>query len=1271
MIVIVAAVALSIVRLAIPYAEDFKRQIELAVSEAIGREVSISEIDASWRHFKPQIELSNVSISLSDEQELEFGRMALGVDLIGSATAGSLVTNDIRLAGFELYVVEDLGGRLSLAGLPQSTKKQSGERNREFIRWLFDQQQIIVENGTIYVTSEKRPELLHIFSQFGVYLVNSDDQKQLSISVVLPKELGGNIQLVSNFNGVPLLENDWSIDSYLKVSGVSLQGVEGEFFSHSNEQKIRGGEFDFELWAGIDSDQNIEGQGFLNGRGLRIDSGLADKPGRELVITQASADFALNKLGQKWAFAFAPLHVARAGAADQYFDLQLLYDDDISNRSLTLQSGSFKPADVISFVKDSSFLTEQQLAEINKVVFKANVEQAVLHWQQQNKPKVFAFAEFNNFDLEKTDSLPGISGLSGSVRIHGDKGQVVLLGEAAVLDAPQWFRDPLQFQQLTADVSWSSDADEVVLNVDDIHIANPDLTLSGALAAHLPNVAANSPYIDAQFDVEYADIAKRQRYLPAKLMPEKSLKWYDRALRGGHLSQGKITLHGDLAAFPFKSGGGQFSVDAHINNGDLAYTKGWPALEQIDADLRIRNAAIEVLANRGKMFSTTIHQAKMSVADFSVKPAIMTVTGQASGPSSDALLFLGQSPLKERFKNSLDVLSVEGVSEVSLQLDIPIPGRTEVSGQMELIDNRLSVANDEFVASEINGELGFDNRGLNGQAIVATILDMPVKVDIEPIIDGDKRGTKFTGYGKGDIATYAKLSGLPWLREKAEGGSEWKAQVDIVGGQPELYVESDLVGVSSRFPYPFSKNTGEIKTFSLATTLPFGSELVELSFGSDIQAEMLVRSENDVNYLSILNVGVNARPARLVAGTQGIFVNGELDSLVLEEWLDLADVVSDEGQSGGSLPMDISLALSEADLFGYKWKNIVSHSKFVNGQWDITADGEGLRGVLQTNGHGSDAHISLRMDELAIATTALPKQENDGSGENLDPQVLPTFDVRVDKFKFDQLDLGQVAFTSSRIKQGQHIGDIAIRSETFLMAGAGNWTRIANDQRSSFNVTVESEDLAKMLEQLDYASDNIRGGQALLTANVFWQGAPTDYSHSRLNGQLGLTVNDINFSDIDPGAGRVFGLLSIQALPQRLSLDFSDLFKKGLQIKAINGNFAVKNGDAVTDDLVMQGTAARIDLAGRIGLVEQDYDQILAVTPEVGSSLPLVGAAVAGPAGAGVGTAIMFLHKLFNPKILHYKYQITGSWDDPQVVQLKSTSDGNADEESASNNDDR
>ena len=157
---------------------------------------------------------------------------------------------------------------------------------------------------------------------------------------------------------------------------------------------------------------------------------------------------------------------------------------------------------------------------------------------------------------------------------------------------------------------------------------------------------------------------------------------------------------------------------------------------------------------------------------------------------------------------------------------------------------------------------------------------------------------------------------------------------------------------------------------------------------------------------------------------------------------------------------------------------------------------------------------------------------------------------------------------------------------------------------------------------------------------------------SRLSGRLEISATNGNLTSVEPGAARVFGLMSLAHLPRRLALDFGDLTGEGLSFDTLRGTFRLTDGDAYTDNLTLRGSAAEIGIAGHTNLRNRTYDQTAVVTGQLGASLGVAGALAGGPA---VGAALLLfftdIQGAAQGRDSRY-YRITGSWDDPQVRRM-------------------
>ena len=165
-----------------------------------------------------------------------------------------------------------------------------------------------------------------------------------------------------------------------------------------------------------------------------------------------------------------------------------------------------------------------------------------------------------------------------------------------------------------------------------------------------------------------------------------------------------------------------------------------------------------------------------------------------------------------------------------------------------------------------------------------------------------------------------------------------------------------------------------------------------------------------------------------------------------------------------------------------------------------------------------------------------------------------------------------------------------------------------------------------------------------------WLGTPFAIDYPSLSGELHLNIDKGQFLKAEPGVARLLGVMSLQALPRRITLDFRDIFSQGFAFDTVRATAAISKGVLATHDFKMSGVDASILLEGEVDLQAETQNLHVLVLPVINAgSASLLWAFVANPA-VGVGT---FLAQwvLRNPlsRIFSYEYDLTGSWTDPQV----------------------
>jgi uncharacterized protein YhdP len=236
---------------------------------------------------------------------------------------------------------------------------------------------------------------------------------------------------------------------------------------------------------------------------------------------------------------------------------------------------------------------------------------------------------------------------------------------------------------------------------------------------------------------------------------------------------------------------------------------------------------------------------------------------------------------------------------------------------------------------------------------------------------------------------------------------------------------------------------------------------------------------------------------------------------------------------------------------------------------------------------------------------------------------------------------------------------IDLKNEDGTLEAAGRWRPSLTEPDTQIDFKLTAKSIEKLLNRIGYA-DAVKRGSANITASLSWNGAPYAIDYASLNGKLTLAASNGQFSQLEPGVGRLLGILSLQSLPRRITLDFRDIFSQGFAFDSIDGEFAITRGTMEIQPpkkLQINGPAAKVLMDGAINLGNETQNLHVRVQPAVGESVA-VGAMLANPV---VGAAVWAAQKLLNDPLgqaFAFDYQVSGSWGDPKVEKLGATKAG-------------
>jgi uncharacterized protein YhdP len=156
-----------------------------------------------------------------------------------------------------------------------------------------------------------------------------------------------------------------------------------------------------------------------------------------------------------------------------------------------------------------------------------------------------------------------------------------------------------------------------------------------------------------------------------------------------------------------------------------------------------------------------------------------------------------------------------------------------------------------------------------------------------------------------------------------------------------------------------------------------------------------------------------------------------------------------------------------------------------------------------------------------------------------------------------------------------------------------------------------------------------------------------------MGGNFNVNVETGQFLKAEPGIAKLLGVLSLQSLPRRLTLDFRDVFSEGFSFDYFRGDIAIEQGVARTTNLQMKGVNAAVLMDGQADIAKETQNLRVVVVPEINAgSASLIAAAINPVVALSTFLAQLILR---GPLIsaATQEFTIDGSWVDPRVTKVE------------------
>ncbi|WEN16433.1 YhdP family protein [Rhodanobacter sp. AS-Z3] len=907
---------------------------------------------------------------------------------------------------------------------------------------------------------------------------------------------------------------------------------------------------------------------------------------------------------------------------------------------------------------------------------RGEVKQLRLQWNHHDGLRALELA-FSGVGIDAVGTLPGLDSLDGELR--GDAGalSVTLPSQPATVDLPQ-FRQPFVLSRFGGTLAFWSQDGQSHLGIDTLDFSGAGYAGEARGEVVLPT-QGGAPFVELYAQLDHADLAAAKLFWPRSMSPA-SVAWLDRGLQAGQLDDAQVVLRGNLQDWPFPHNEGRFEAHAAISGLSLDYGKDWPRAEDITAVASFVNNGMLVEASGGHALGVKTDKVVALIPDFA--DPLLDLNAQGSGSGSSLMEFVRKSPVGSHVADTLAKLKLGGSGSFAFHLILPMK-HDDVSAQLDgvaqLKDADLSAPEWNLKLDKLNGPLKFDLHGMQAGPLDAGFRGQPSKLQLTVAGANTDPATVLSAQLQGDYRVDELVRDYPtldWLGKLSDGRGPFDIGFTIahVAGSDALSqtlsVDSPMQGVALSLPAPLHKVAEENLPLHLSMSLPISGSELRFGLGDALRGYLRLADGEQRPLVGTLALGAQM-PTTLP--DHDLRVRGHASKLDVTGWVQ--QVAGGSGSGGPGLE-SLDISTDQAQWFGNQLGPLKLQAQPQPDVLSVEVEGPAMLGNYSVPTRELDKRgVTARLKRMywpkaapAEASSPLHKAADkapaslatapalalqDPANTGINPAALPPFHLWVGDLRLGDAKLGEARLETWPTPDGLHIEQLRALSSRVQINGSGDWNGDARSSHTHMRINFAAEDLGGMLGALGF-DGLVNGGKTHDQLDARWPGSPSGLSLATMDGTLSIQVNDGRIPEAtSPGVGRLLGLVSLAELPRRLTLDFGDVFGKGLAFDSISGDFKLANGNATTTNLVIDGPAANIKVTGRTGLRAKDYDQQMLVIPHVGNSLPLVGAVVGGPIGAAAGFAVQgILGKGLN-QAASARYQITGSWENPVITLLE------------------
>ncbi|TCL04839.1 AsmA2 domain-containing protein YhdP [Sodalis ligni] len=1247
-LIVLMALAVSGLRLTLPYLDTFRPQIIGRLNAVYGANIQAREMHGSWQSFGPTLDIGGIE-SVTEDEKLHIQRVTVALDVWQSLLHWRWQFRDVTFYRLRLDLNSTLLGR-DHQGSPIKSDQLSDLFLRQFDHFTLRDSELSFLTPSGERSTLSVPQLTWL---------NSPQRHRAEglISLSNVEVHQGAIQLRMDLNDEKGLLDNGKV--YLRADNIDLKPWFSQWLR--DQTGLKSADFSLAAWLDLDHGDITGGDVFFSHGTAQWQDG-SDQ--HRLDVSKLAMH--LSQQGDGWQLDMPALNIATDGDTWAPGALSLFWlpeknrlfapdqAGEIRVRAKNLMLERFSP--LLPLV---SFITPALRARWQDLQPKGTLSSLALDVPLKNPEQIRFQGSWHDVAWRQWQLLPGADRVAGSVAGTLADGELSVALDNSTLPYQNMFRAPLAVQKARVTLNWQNNEQGLALWGKNLDVRADALWMTGDFYFHQP--INGEPWLDVLSGIRLYDAAQAWRYFPEPLMGTHLVDYLTGALKGGQVDNATLVFAGDPKQFPFKHNDGQFEVYVPLRHADYEFEPGWPHLPDLAIDLDFLNDGLFMHAPLAQLGDAAGHDVVAAIPDYSKELLLIDASINGSGKAVGD--YFHQTPLKESLGAALDELQIGGNVSGDLHLDIPLTGQpVTASGNVNLNNNTLLIKPLGMTMTGMNGQFRYRNGNLDSEGMKAQWLGQPINIGFNT---QELPEHYAINVGLQSVLAMDRLTGIPApFRQALSGQADWQSTIAVtlpVHGKPtyDIGVTGDLKNVSSHLPPPLNKQSGvpfQLAVKALGTLSGF--TLSGSAGKNTFNTEWLLTKQVTLKRGAWAVAGGKVPP---LPADDSLTLN--LPSLDGEQWLALMTPQSrSEGKAVVSrfrFPDALTLNTPLLTLGGQQWHDLALTRANIPGGSAVVARGKEINGKLTLPDRGAwQADIQyLYYNPLWPKTqaTAAGKDQNALlGGDDTAPSFSdwPSIALRCQECWIMGQNLGRVK--ADIVPRGNSLevanGEVDTGKSRLTLAGA--WSRHGAQNQTDVKGKLSGKDIGEANDYLGIDTP-LRNAPFDVDYDLHWQSAPWSVDIPTLNGVLHANLGKGKIDDISSGrAGRLLRLVSFDALLRKLQFDFSDTFGKGFYFDSIKGTAWLKSGVLHTNDLLVDGLEADIAMSGDVNFNQQQINMEAVVAPEISATVGVATAFAINPVvGAAVFAASKVLAPLWN-KISVIRYHISGNLDQPKIQEV-------------------